>query len=407
MLREWLGEDDQEGEFSLLYRGTRDGITGEAFHSKCDEKGCTLTIIETMCGKVFGGYSNTAWSSSGGWTSANKAFLFALPGGGISSPCKMKLKGANDECAIYCSSGFGPTFGGGHDMNVSGSKLRLIPGWSYDQGPLPRGNFTIKEMEVIQVTKLSTLRNYHSNRNPTKPATQAVDEVTRFTDDMNKAINAKQACLLQAESEMLQLEESFMDEQTFIDKFATGDAKDVVVLNVSGTMMATKRCTLCVVEDSVLAQQFNDSKWTEQGCNSLRVKEWTPDEVSIWAKRINSLPVEVSATLYENEITGEELIALSLDSLKMMGIERVGTLALLVKEIEKLDKASQDIVTLIEHSPYCFDKILNHLRLMQLYSIGLIIKEPALPQVDESQKPRFEKVVKYYFPGDAAKIMLG
>jgi hypothetical protein len=44
---------------------------------------------------------------------------------------------------------------------------------------------------------------------------------------------------------------------------------------------------------------------------------------------------------------------------------------------------------------------------MQLYSIGLIIKEPALPQVDESQKPRFEKVVKYYFPGDAAKIMLG
>jgi hypothetical protein len=62
-------------------------------------------------------------------------------------------------------------------------------------------------------------------------------------------------------------------------------------------------------------------------------------------------------------------------------------------------------VTLIEHSPYCFGKILNQLRLMQLHSIGLIIKEPALPEVDELQKQRFEKVVKYYFPGDSAKIM--
>jgi hypothetical protein len=78
-----------------------------------------------------------------------------------------------------------------------------------------------------------------------------------------------------------------------------------------------------------------------------------------------------------------------------------------MNEIGELKRASQDIVTLIEHSPYCFDKILNHLRLMQLHSIGLIDKEPTLPKVNESQKPRFEKVVKYYFPGSAAKTMLG
>jgi hypothetical protein len=157
----------------------------------------------------------------------------------------------------------------------------------------------------------------------------------------------------------------------------------------------------------VLAQQFNDSKWTEQGCNSPRVKEWTPEEVSTWARSIDGIPEEVSITLYENEITGKELLALRRDDLKAIGVVRVGTLALLVKEIEKLDKASQEIVTLIEHSPYCIDKILNHLRLMQLHSIGLIIKKPALPEVDESQKQRFEKVVKYYFPGDSAKTMLG
>jgi hypothetical protein len=407
-LNEWLEEDDQDGEFSLLYRGTRDGLTNVAFHSKCDEKGCTLTVIETVCGKVIGGYSNTAWSSTACWTRANKAFLFALSGGSISSPCKMKLKDANDERAIYCDSAYGPTFGADHDMYVSGSNVYLDPGCSYDRGPLPNGRYTIKEMEVFLVTKSSTpIRNSYTKRIPTKPATQAVKEVIRFADDMNKAINAKQACLLQAESEMLQLEECFTDEQTFVDKFATGDAKDVVVLNVSGTIMTTKRCTLCTVDDSVLAQQFNDSKWTEQGCNSPRVKEWTPDEVSTWAKSINSLPDEVSVILYENEITGEELLALCRDDLKAMGIERVGTLAVLMKEIEKLNKASQDIVTLIEHSPNCIDKILNHLRLMQLHSIGLIDKEPRRPEVDESQKQRFEKVVKYYFPGDVAKIMLG
>jgi hypothetical protein len=293
-------------------------------------------------------------------------------------------------------------------MYVTRSKVYLRPGNSYAQGPLPETDFTIKEVEVFQVTKSSTpIRNSSLKRNQTKPATQAFEEVTRFTDYMNKTINAKQACLLQAESKILQLEESFGDEQTFVDKFATGDAKDVVVLNVSGTVMTTKRCTLCAVKDSALAQQFDDSKWTEQGCNSIRVKEWTPDEVSTWAKSINSLPDEVSVTLYENEITGEELLTLCRDDLKTMGIERVGTLALLMNEIGELKRASQDIVTLIEHSPYCFDKILNHLRLMQLHSIGLIDKEPTLPKVNESQKPRFEKVVKYYFPGSAAKTMLG
>jgi hypothetical protein len=111
--------------------------------------------------------------------------------------------------------------------------------------------------------------------------------------------------------------------------------------------------------------------------------------------------------LYENEITGQELLALDRDDLKTVGIIRVGTVAQLLKEIKKLDKASQDIVTLIEHIPCCFGKILNHLRLMQVRSIGLIVRGPTWPEVDESQKQRFEKVVKYYFPGDAAKIILG
>jgi hypothetical protein len=113
VLHEWLEEDNQDGEFSLLYRGTRDGLTNIAFHSKCDNKGCTLTVIETTCGNVIGGYSNTAWLSTGVYKVANKAFLFALSGGGISSPCKMKLKDANHQFAIYCGNGRSTAFGAG------------------------------------------------------------------------------------------------------------------------------------------------------------------------------------------------------------------------------------------------------------------------------------------------------
>jgi hypothetical protein len=90
-----------------------------------------------------------------------------------------------------------------------------------------------------------------------------------------------------------------------------------------------------------------------------------------------------------------------------MGMKRVGTVALLLKEIEKLEKSNKDIVTLIEHSPYCFGKMLDYLRLKRLHLLGLIAEEPVLPKVCDSQKNRFEKVVKYYFPGDTAKFILG
>jgi hypothetical protein len=80
-----------------------------------------------------------------------------------------------------------------------------------------------------------------------------------------------------------------------------------------------------------------------------------------------------------------------------------------LKEIETLEKANQHIATLIPHSPYCFGKIVDYLCLKRLHLLGLMImtKEPALPEVSDSQKERFEKIVRYYFPGDAAKFVLG
>ena len=138
----------------------------------------------------------------------------------------------------------------------------------------------------------------------------------------------------------------------------------------------------------------------------IHVNEWTPDDVYAWARKIDDVSDEVAIMFVENDITGNQLLALNMEGLKLIGIERPGIQCLLLKEIGKLEKASQDVSTFIEHGPYCFGKILDHLRLKQIHSQGLV-EEPELPKVCDSQKDRFEKVVKYYFPGDSSKFILG
>ncbi|KAL7543241.1 hypothetical protein ACHAWF_007348 [Thalassiosira exigua] len=404
-IHDWLEENGSDGGFTLLYRGSRDGLSGADFHSKCDNMGCTLTIIETTDGHVVGGYTNNPWTSYGSYRVANKAFLFALSGQGIASPCKVNLKNAGGTNAIYDDNSYGPTFGSGHDLYVNNnmSQVKLYFGRSFHAGPSSSqlnscSSFNIKEIEVFEVSGISSRSDINE--------AHTIESVTRFSDDINGAINGKRQSLRMFESELLNLEERFTGEQKFIDAFATSEAKDIVTLNVSGKAMVTSRSTLQTADGSVLAQQFDDSLWTEQGYDMPRVKEWTVDQVSHWAESIYGIPEDVIEILKENEIKGCELLALKKDGLMALGITRTGTLYLLLEEIKNLEKASQTVATFIEHSPYCFGKILDYLRLKHLHSKGLV-EEPTLPQVRQSEQSRFDKVVKYYFPGNRAKFILG
>ncbi len=49
----------------LLYRGSRDGFEANDFHKKCDNQGKTICLIKASNGKVFGGYADMSWKSSG------------------------------------------------------------------------------------------------------------------------------------------------------------------------------------------------------------------------------------------------------------------------------------------------------------------------------------------------------
>jgi len=246
----------------------------------------------------------------------------------------------------------------------------------------------------------------HRHSSLVKHSVKTPPVVDRFGDEVNQAINERWTSLQKLDEGALSLDKSFQDEERFINLFATGSTSDIITLNVGGTLMAAKRATLLAVEDSMLAQQFDDTKWTEQGCDNVRVKEWTPAQVAEWATTVEGLQEDVSNLFIENEINGSELLALDRDGLKDIGVKRVGTICLLLEEIGVMkEKVNKDIVTLIEHSPYCFGKILDFLRAKHLCSLGLCRELPR-PSVCEHKRDMFETVVRYYFPGESSTLFL-
>ena len=63
-LRNWLKsvEQSQSSSWKRCWRASVDGWASTTFHSLCDNKGPTVTIIRV--GKyIFGGYTGTSWRS--------------------------------------------------------------------------------------------------------------------------------------------------------------------------------------------------------------------------------------------------------------------------------------------------------------------------------------------------------
>ena len=55
----WLPQYDK---WHLLFRASRDGFTTQAFHTKCDNKGPTVTIVKSG-NNIFGGFTENSWKS--------------------------------------------------------------------------------------------------------------------------------------------------------------------------------------------------------------------------------------------------------------------------------------------------------------------------------------------------------
>ena len=74
LIKSWLNNKKFKAE--LLFRKTRDGSNPNDFHNKCDNKGITITFIETTKGYKFGGYTELQWDKSGILKKINQLLYF-------------------------------------------------------------------------------------------------------------------------------------------------------------------------------------------------------------------------------------------------------------------------------------------------------------------------------------------
>ena len=148
-------------KFELLYRATRDGCYPKDFHSKCDNKGPTLTLIQTDDNKKFGGYiskDRQSGSRDQVYVKDKNAFIFS-----INKKKKYKIKDEKVDAFDY-SSIRGPNFTTslGFYSNVDSGNM-FKPANAYESETIPdyksfnkyefagKNNFQAIEIEVFSV----------------------------------------------------------------------------------------------------------------------------------------------------------------------------------------------------------------------------------------------------------------
>lgn len=111
------------GSFSeaanLLYKASRDGWSPQKFHQLCDNKGPTYTRAIINDGRVLGAYTSVSWTSNPGYQNDTTAFLYD----GTRKYTAEKGHWGAGVYATYMNSTYFPTFGGGHDLYISGSTM--------------------------------------------------------------------------------------------------------------------------------------------------------------------------------------------------------------------------------------------------------------------------------------------
>ena len=153
---EWTGGKNME----LLYRGTKDGMSANAFHNKCNNKGPTITLIKNEKGYIFGGYNSVDWQYGDSWRSAPDSFIFTLTNKYDIAPTQ--FPNSDTKYSIRNYPDYGPCFGSGYDIGIrftsspytnfpSSYKDVLGKGYSIFKGDIDNYNFNLKEIEVFKL----------------------------------------------------------------------------------------------------------------------------------------------------------------------------------------------------------------------------------------------------------------
>lgn len=160
LLKKWITDTNGTSsnlELTLLYNSLVDTDSAEIFHSKCDNKGKTLSIIESEHGLRFGGFTTLTWESidKGSWKENDPtAFIFSLTN-------MKKLRCITQSCVIYCNKDSNVVYGADIYIknNFTSNDNTSLLGHSYDASGIDNKDdylagaceFKVKRIEVYKV----------------------------------------------------------------------------------------------------------------------------------------------------------------------------------------------------------------------------------------------------------------
>jgi hypothetical protein len=140
--------------YKLLYKASINGYRIKDFHSACDGKSYTVTLVKTNIGRRFGGFTDQSWDQSNSNKSGSNGFLFSLD-------FKEIFYNKNSSYNINGNSSYGPYFGnsdfyigdncnsgynscdGSNNSYNTNNKTYALAGNS---------NFIVEDYEVYQLT---------------------------------------------------------------------------------------------------------------------------------------------------------------------------------------------------------------------------------------------------------------
>lgn len=148
------------------------GWSPQAFHSRCDNKGPTLTLVQRSDGHCYGGYTSRSWNSATQRAEDSSSFLFRFPPESDNPtqqaaekfPFRVESQLSSSlavSTGILSDLNYGPIFGARHDLVAFGGSHMLICNHSHsyqtggplidDSIPKHASNF---EIEVLLVGSL-------------------------------------------------------------------------------------------------------------------------------------------------------------------------------------------------------------------------------------------------------------
>jgi hypothetical protein len=175
-------DEFRDRNWTLLWRGSRNGFTPSDFHSRCDGHN-TLTIVRDTIGNIFGCFTPLAWASIvwNGKTRAEnsitrvdpslKTFVFTLHNPSNTSAMRFGLKAERQRYVIYSGMKWGPVFGCSDPdlslwgrMDVDTESHTNGFGTTFDASAVQeRGDlrkfltgvehFTVSEIEVVEISQ--------------------------------------------------------------------------------------------------------------------------------------------------------------------------------------------------------------------------------------------------------------